>query len=312
MEEVDVRGITTPLWLALAGSVLQFVSLGTDFYVWEGRRQSAWFGVPHTSELILLSTLSTGALFALIAANRSPIPGRKAGLIIGIVGLLATSQLGYRMVAPPFGGSVPAHAAIIGNSCLYYCLPSHAASAERLIGIWIAFIGGLMITAGSFWYALSRAGRYALPVSWQARVQPEMNPWLGIAALGAVAQFVFGYTFFTFYKTVRQDGATTWSGWLPTPHTGSLVLAVTVAVVALVWSAAREQSPLSPSTLGAMIGILGFTSMTRIAYRILQPPFASQAVEIGPAAYLALIGAALIVIAGFVQARVVPNTGKSI
>src|SRR5262249_13343342 len=36
MKEVMVRGVTTPLWLALAGSVVQFVSLGTDFYVWEG------------------------------------------------------------------------------------------------------------------------------------------------------------------------------------------------------------------------------------------------------------------------------------
>ena len=36
------------LWLALGGAILQFVSLGTDFYVYEGNRQTAWFGVPHT------------------------------------------------------------------------------------------------------------------------------------------------------------------------------------------------------------------------------------------------------------------------
>ena len=39
-----------------------------------------------------------------------------------------------------------------------------------------------------------------------------MNPWLGIAALAAVAQFVFGYTFLTFYTVTgfvgqqRPDG----------------------------------------------------------------------------------------------------------
>jgi hypothetical protein len=303
--------ITAPLWLALAGAVLQFVSLGTDFYVWEGRREAAWFGIPHTSELILLSALTTGGLFALIAADRSPMSGRKAGQTIGVIGSLATLQLAYRMVAPPFGGRVPQHAGLIGDSCLYYCLPSQAASADLLIGIWVALIGCLMVTAGGFGYALSREAQDALPRSWRAQVQPEMNPWLGLAALGAVGQFVFGYTFFTFYKTVRQDVPTTWSGWLPTPHTSSLVLAVTVVVIGLVWSAARQRAPLSPPTLGAVIAILGFLSTTRIAYRIIQPPFAAQAVEIGPAAYLALLSAALIVIAGLVQARVSRNKAKA-
>jgi hypothetical protein len=307
-------GITPSLWFAIAGAVLQFVSLGTDFYVWDGRRQSAWFGVPHTSQLILLSALTTGTLFALIAADRSPMPGRKAGLIIGITGLLASLQLAYRMVAPPFGGRVPAHAAIIGDSCLYYCLPSQAASADLLIGIWIALLGGLMVTLGGFGHALSGADQHVLPRPWRAQVQPEMNPWLGLAALGAVGQFVFGYTLFTFYRTVREDGATTWSGWLPTPHTGSLVLAVTVVVVGLVWSAARERSPFLPSTLGAVITVFGFVSAARIAYRIIDPPFASpqiQLVEIGPAAYLALGFAALIVIAGLMQVAIYRNKAKA-
>src|SRR5262249_47199934 len=88
-----MQGAAAPLWLALAGAALQLVSLGTDFYVWDGVRQTAWFGVPHTSELILLSALVTVFLAVLVAADRSPIAGRTAGLAIGIIGLLATLQL---------------------------------------------------------------------------------------------------------------------------------------------------------------------------------------------------------------------------
>src|SRR5262249_23543176 len=134
--------LTVPLWLALAGALLQFVSLGTDFYLWEGTRQTAWFGVPHTSELIVLSALVAGGfvgggLVGRMAANGGPSPGRNGGLTIGVVGMLAPLQLIYRMIPPPFGGRVPDHAAIIGDSCLYYCLPSEAASADLLPGIWM-------------------------------------------------------------------------------------------------------------------------------------------------------------------------------
>jgi len=300
--------LTVPLWLALAGVLLQFVSLGTDFYLWEGTRQTAWFGVPHTSELIVLSALVAGGLVGMIAANRSPLSGRNGGLTIGVVGLLATLQLIYRMIAPPFGGRVPEHAAIIGDSCLYYCLPSEAASADLLPGIWMALAGSLMVTLGGFAHALVRAGQHPPARSWRAQVQPHMNVWLGLAALGAIGQFGFGYTFFTFYRTIRQDGTTTWSGWLPTPHTGSVVLAVTVLVVGLVWSVSRGRAPLAAAPVGAVIAVLGFVSTARIAYRIIQPPFGgNQLVQIGPAAYLALACAVLIVIAGFVQATVKRN-----
>ena len=302
-----MRGVSAALWLALAGAFIQLVALGTDFYVWEGSRQSAWFGVPHTSELILLSALLTGGLTALTIADRSPVSGTKVGLIIGIVGLLSTFQLAYRMVAPPFAGSVPQHAAIIGNSCLYYCLPSQAAAVDLLMGIWIALVGCVMVSAGGLIYGLVRADQHARVRPWRAQVQPEMNPWLGLAALGAVGQFVFGYTFFTFYRTLREGGTTTWSGWLPSPHTSSLVLAVSVVVVGLVWATARGRSPLGPAILGAVITILGIVSTVRITYRILQSPFGSQAVEIGPAAYLAAISAALIVIAGCVQMSVLSS-----
>src|SRR5262249_34382825 len=150
-----MRGAAAPLWLALAGAALQLVSLGTDFYVWNGTRQTAWFGVPHTSELILLSALVTVTLVVLVTADRRPISGRTAGLTIGIIGLLATLQLGYRMVVPPFGGRVPDHAAIIGYSCLYYCLPSQAESADLLIGIWMALLGCVTVTVSGFAYALT-------------------------------------------------------------------------------------------------------------------------------------------------------------
>src|SRR5262249_49312397 len=119
-----MTALTVPLWLALAGALLQFVSLGTDFYLWEGTRQTAWFGVPHTSVLIVLSALAAGGWVGLTAANRSPLPGRNGGLTMGAVGLFAPLHLISRMIAPPFGGRVPEHATIVGDSCLYYCWPS--------------------------------------------------------------------------------------------------------------------------------------------------------------------------------------------
>ena len=294
-------GFTAPLWLAVSGMVLQLVSLGTDFYIWEGRRQSAWFGTPHASELILLSALVTGIVAALTAAKRCPVPGRTAGTIIGSVGSLAALQLAYRMVAPPFGGRIPAHAGLIGDSCLYSCWPSAAASVELLIGIWLAMLGCILVIAGGAAYAFSAAARLAPVRAWLAAEQTEMTPWLALAALGGVGQFGFGYTFFTFYRTIRTDGATTWSGWLPTPHTASLVLAISVGVVVLVWRTAVKQAPLRAQPLGAVLALLGLLAFVRIGYRILAPPFGSDQVEVAPAAWLALASAALIMVGGVMQ-----------
>ena len=295
-------GYTAPLWLAVSGMVLQLVSLGTDFYIWEGKRQSAWFGTPHASELILLSALVTGILAALTAAERCPVPGRKAGAIIGSVGALAALQLAYRMVAPPFGGRIPEHAGLIGDSCLYYCWPSEAASAELLLGIWLAMLGCLMVIAGGAAYAYSLAARHAPARAWLAAEQTDMTPWLALGALGGVGQFGFGYTFFSFYRTIRPDGATTWSGWLPTPHTASLVLAISVGVVALVWRTAIKQAPLRAQPLGAVLALLGLLAFVRIGYRILVPPFGSDQVQVAPAAWLALASAVLIIVGGVMQA----------
>jgi len=113
-----------------------------------------------------------------------------------------------------------------------------------------------------------------------------MTPWLGLAALGAVGQFVFGYTAFTFYATVGRRGTTTWSGWLTTPHTGWVVMLLTLAIIGLVWLAAQRRAPLAPSRFGALIAGLGLVSAAAIGHRILQPPFGSGtiSVQIGVAA----------------------------
>jgi hypothetical protein len=279
-----------------------------------GRRRIAWFGVPHTSELILLSAVVTTGLFILAAMGRAPIRGRSVGLAIGIAGLVAALQVGYRMLVPPFGARIPDHAAIIGDSCFYYCLPSEAMPADLLIGIWLALAGCLSATLGGWLQAFSRTARGAPASDWTASPQPEIPPWLALAALGGVGHFVFGYTFFTFFTTVREIAATTWSGWLPMPHTGALVLEVAAVLVVLAWATARGRSPLRAAPLGALIAVLGLLSASRTGYRILQPPFGNPdilAVEIGLAAYLALMFGLLVVVAGVVQAVTVPPEGGS-
>lgn len=290
------------LWLALGGSVLQLIALGSNFYVAsDGELKDAWLGIPHTSDLIFLSAIVAIGLFAATALGRNPIRGRNVGLTMGIVGLLAALQLGYRMIVPPFGGYVPPNSGIIGTGCLYFCLPSEAEPAELLAGIWIGFVGCLAVTLGGLLHAFSRTARETPARPWIAPLQSGMTPWLGLAALGAVGQFVFGYTFFTFYRTVGDQGETAWSGWLPTPHTSSLVLAVTLVVIVLVWLAARVRSPLNPAALGGLIAVSGFVSASRIFFRIIEPPFGSPVEEIGVAAYLSLLAAALVLVSGIVH-----------
>lgn len=171
----------------MVGAVLQLVPLGSDFYVAQGERKDAWFGIPHTSGLILLSAVVAIGLFTVMALGRNPVRGRDVGLIVGIVGLLATLQLVYRMIVASFGGEVPSNSGIIAAGCLYYCLPSEAAPAEFLPGIWIAFIGCLAMALGGLLHAFSRTARETPAKPWVASVQSGMNPWLGLTALGAVA-----------------------------------------------------------------------------------------------------------------------------
>lgn len=294
--------ITAWLWVALAGSVLQFIALGSNFYVVNDQVRDAWFGIPHASDLILLSALVAVGAFTLTALGRNPIKGRNVGLAVGIVGLLATLQLGYRMIIPPFG-------------CLMYaCGPSEAADVTLLPGIWIGLVGCVVVMVGGFVHAFTPAARNTEAHSWSADEQGGMNPWLGIAALAAVAQFVFGYTFFTFYTVtgfVGNEGPTSWGGWIATPHTSSLVLAITLVIVGVVVAAGRGRSPLAPAALGGLIAVLGFASGARVLYRIIDPPFntaggstntAVGSVTIHMPAYLAVAAAVVIVAVGIVQA----------
>lgn len=299
-----MQRITPWLWLALAGAALLLVSLGSDFYLYEGERQDAWNGVPQTSHLILLAAIVAVGLFVLTSTGRNPVRGRNVGLLVGAAGLLATLQLGYRMLAPPFDFELRSTETLsLTGSCLWYCPPAEAANADLLIGIWLAFAGCIAVTAGGLLHAFSPTARQTEATPWAAPEQSGMNPWLGLAALGAMGQVIFGYTFFTFYTTVGDDGGQiAWSGWLPTPHTSSLILALSAVVVGLVVAAARGRSPLSPTALGGLIAVLGFVTATRILYRVVQPPFGEGPVEIGFAAYLSVIAGVLVLVAGIVYA----------
>ncbi|MGI8650264.1 MAG: hypothetical protein ACR2KW_07790 [Rubrobacter sp.] len=291
------------LWLGLAvtGAALQLYAISSDFYVFEGETRDAWFGIPHASDLLVLSALVAVVLAVLTIIGRNPLSGRGIGLFVGIIGSLATLQLGYRMIVPPFDGFVPPNSNIVGSGCLFYCLPSQAVDAQLLPGIWIGFIGCLAVAVGGFVHAFSGKARNTQANPWIARSQTGMTPWLGLAALGAIGQFMFGYTFFTFYITPADTGGETyWSGWLPSPHTSSIVLGLTVAVVALVLYASRGKAPLNPMAFGGLIAFLGLVSAYRIFFRIIEPPFGDGA-NIGFAAYLSLLSAVLIVVAGLVH-----------
>lgn len=301
--------MTTWLWVALAGAMLQVVALGTDFYSAMGddgpENKDAWIGLPHTSGLILLSAIVAIGMVAVTAAGRSPLKGRNVGLAIGIFGLLASLQLGYRMIAPPFGAMTSSSETIqILGTCQWYCPPSEAADADLLTGIFIALAGCVLVALSGFLHAFSRRARDTPATPTLAATQPGMTPWLGLAGIGAVAQFVFGYTFFTVYTTMAEDGgAVTWSGWIPTPQSSNLVLAASVIVLLLIRAASRGRSSLAPSALGAVIALVGFVAGARIFYRLLEPPFGSPGTEIGIAGYLSVAGAALVVIAGIVHAQ---------
>lgn len=294
------------LWLALGGAVAAVAALNVDFFVHDGERQGAWFGIPQTAELIFLAAVTTLVLFLATLTGRNPLGGRRLGLTIGVVGLLATLQLGYRMVAPPFGGDVASHVGFIGAGCLFYCLPSQAEPVELLPGVWAALIGCATMAGAGFLHAYSRIAGETPATPWLGAVQPGMTPWLGLAGLGAVGQFVFGYTMFTFYETVGRRGVTTWSGWLVTPHTGWVVLLLSLAVLGLVWLAAQRRAPLAPSRFGASIAVLGLVSAAAIGHRIVKPPFggSTTSVEIGVGAYLSLLAALLIVASGVIHALV--------
>ncbi len=304
MGDGKMRNITMRLWLVLAGVALQLGSLTTDYFSYQGERQSAWMGLPTTAELILFCAAVAAVAVGLAATRRSPLTGSGTGLLAAAAGVVAALQLSYRMIAPPFGGEVPDHVTILGNSCLFWCLPSQAETAQILPGAWVALAGCLSVALGGVLHSQSRAAKQTNAVSWVAPVQTGLTPWLSLAALGAVGQLVFGFTFFSFFRTIGRSGIeTTWSGWLPMPHTASWIFATTIVILLLVRAASRSRAPLEPFAFGGLIAGLAAIASVRIWFRILSPPFgpASQ-VEIAPGAYLSLMAALLCLVAAIVHA----------
>lgn len=298
-----MQRITPWLGLAAAGALLQLVALNLDFYTFEGEAKDAWFGVPHASGLILLSAGVAIVFLIALAANRQPLRGRAVGLWVGLVGLAATIWIGYRMLVPPFG-ETPGTNNTIGlfGSCYFICIPGSDgdAPADVLFGMWLGFVGCISVAVGGLAHAFSRKGRETPANPTIAREQAGMTPYLGVAALGSVAMFVFGYTIFTFFTT--QDGQVAWSGWVPTPQTGNMVLLGMALVLGLVWFARRGRSPASPAALGGVIAVIGAVVGARILYRMIVPPFGDMSADIGLAAYLSLLGVVAVVAAGIAQA----------
>lgn len=302
-----MQRISIWLWSAVGGAVLQFVALGSNFYVINGKNggttADAWLGVPHASDLILASAVVTVGALALSAFGRSPVSGRTIGITVAVVGGLATAQLAYRMAVPPFG-------------CLTYACGGTAKSDVTLqSGIWIGLIGCALGLVGGAGHAVSQAARRTAAVPNIAAEQTGMTPWLGLAGLGMVVAFLAPFSFFKAYRVEGFFGSkstSTFGGWLSAPHTSSLVLAAAAVSVGLIVAAARRRSLLTPSALGATIGVLGFIVASRELFRILVPPFSSaggQDTEVGTVTILApfwigFAAAVIVCIAAVVQAVV--------
>lgn len=294
--------------MALAGArraVLQFTALGSNFYVINsesgGTTKDAWLGLPHASDLILVSAMVTVIALSLSARKNSPVSGRTLGTAVAVVGALATAQLAYRMAVPPFG-------------CLTYsCGTTSKSDVTLQTGIYIGLIGCAMALAGGLGHAISAAARRTPATPRYAAAQSGMTPWLGLAGLSAVLTFVAPFTAFDAYRVegfFGAEGSATWGGWLSAPHTGTLVLVAAIVSIGLVVAAARRRSLLSPAGVGAALGMLGFLVATRELFRILEPPFSSAGgtdTEVGTVTILApfwigLVAAIALCIAGIVQA----------
>ncbi len=297
-----MRRVPALLWLVAAGAIVQLVSVTLNFYELRGEPQGAWYGVPHTSDLIVASAVVAIVAVGLTAAGRQPFRGRTIGLLAAAVGVLAAAQVVYRMAVPPYG-------------CLQYgCGFAAKGDTEVLTGMWIALAGCAVVVVGALLYAFSRTARETPAAARIAGRQSGMTPWLGLAGLGSVAMFVFPFTVFTLYTVEGFFGSRVtqpWGGWLSLPHTSSLILAATAIVVGLVVAAARGRSPFSPRALGVTIGTLALLAAARILYRLLDHPFDTAGgssetpvgdvtVELG--GYLGLAGALLAAVSGFVHA----------
>lgn len=300
--DTGLHRLSFGLWIALAGAVVGVSAIASDFYFLENSStiRDAWFGVPHTADLILASAIVALVMSGLTAADRSPTAGRWVGGIIALVGLLATAQVVYRMIVPPFGG------------CLTYNCTSPRQPVDLLAGIWMGLGGTVAVTLGGLIHMFTRKARHTRPNAWVAGAQSGMTPWLGLAALASI--LMVAVTFWPWYTAAfsgEDAQPQTWSGWLSIPHTSDFLLVITAVIVLLVVAAARNRSPIHPSALGATIALLAFAGVTRIAYRIAVPPFHSSAVagqfdtgsvSIHLWAWLGIGAAVVAFIAGLVQA----------
>ena len=252
-----MKRISIGLWLALAGAILEFVALGSNFYVL-GKGSSAatfgaWLGLPHASDLLLVSALITVIAVVIAARGNSPLRGRNLGWVVALFGALATAQLVYRMIVPPFG-------------CLTYScgVATSTANVTLLTGIWIGAVGAGLTLVGGVLHAFSAAAGRLPARPPLAETQAGLTPWLGLSAAGMVVAFVAPFTGFEAYKVGSFFGAAKasyWGGWLSLPHTSSLVLACMIMVLLLVLAVARRRAPLPPAAMGALVGVFrrGFT-----------------------------------------------------
>lgn len=261
-----MKRLTPFLGFLLGGAVLQLLAVTQNFYELKGEPKSAWFGVPHAADLVVASALVAILVVVFSVARSRPFGGRTLGLLAAVVGALATAQLVYRMVVPPFG-------------CLQYgCGLTPKGDVQILFAMWVALIGSVAVTAAGLLHAFSPAARKTPPAPRVADRQTGMTPWLGLSGLGSVAMFVFPFTVFTLYSVQGFFGSKAtqpWGGWLSVPHTSSLILAAMVIVVGLVVAAARGRSPLGPVALGTTIGVIALLAGARILYRLVHPPFTS-------------------------------------
>jgi len=145
--------------LALGGAALQLVSATLNFYTLGREPKSAWYGVPHAADLIVASAVVAIVAVALTAAARRPFSGRTLGLVTGGVGMLATLQVAYRMVAPPFG-------------CLVYgCGLTAGSDAQVLAPMWLALAASLAVPGGAF----ARARSHRRLATWVC--SRRCSPW---------------------------------------------------------------------------------------------------------------------------------------
>ncbi len=306
-----MRRISLGLWLAVAGAVASFVSLGTDFYVVNPSSKSpnivdAWIGLPHASDLVFASALVTTVMVILVASNRAPARGSLVGGAVALVGAIGLGQLLYRIALPPFGG------------CLSYgdCTSSKA-TVTILFGMWLAVAGCAAALVGGLLHVRSSAARETVPHWWATPDQAGSTPLLGLSGVAAVVMFASGFTLLPFYTNGFSSGpAKDWSAWIATPKTADLVLLLAAGVVFLVVSASRRRAPLSPGALGGAIVVAGLVCGVRILYRILDGPFISSSHEPGTTfagsatstaevhvwAFIALAAAVVVVLCGIGQA----------